>query len=574
MANAPVEMHQDPLRQVLEECKLGLIGVGFFSLVMNVLLLTGPFYMLQIYDRVLPSQSLPTLLVLSVLAAGLMGIYGALDFLRSRLMGRIGTFLDLRLAGPAFDLGMDTGSKAGVGGDPTRDLRTVRQYLVGPAAVGLFDIPWLPVYLAVVFLLHHVLGWMAVIAALLLITLAVLNAAASKGPVRAAIAREFKEDAFVAACRRNAETLRILGMRLDLGRIWLTEHARLLKDSQTGSDRNALYSSLSRALRLLAQSAVLGVGAFLVVDNSLSAGALIAASITFARALAPVDLAIGQWRGVVAARQSWQRLQSYLSCSSRPVSRVALGRPHQTFSAASLSVASPDRGSIIVEGVSFQLRAGDGLGVIGASGCGKSTLVRGLLGAWPAVQGEVRLDGATFDQWREEDLGAHIGYLPQDVHLFNGTIAQNIARFRHDATADAVIAAARLAGVHQLILSLPDGYETVIGAGGLALSAGQRQRVALARAVYGTPFLVVLDEPNAHVDGEGEFALINAIRALRAAGSIVVVVAHRKGVISDLNKLLLLNAGRVQCVGDTNIVMAHIASKSVARPGGLSVVAS
>jgi ATP-binding cassette subfamily C protein len=224
--------------------------------------------------------------------------------------------------------------------------------------------------------------------------------------------------------------------------------------------------------------------------------------------------------------------------------------------------------------VSFQLQAGDGLGVIGASGCGKSTLVRGLLGAWPAVQGEVRLDGATFDQWREEDLGAHIGYLPQDVHLFNGTVAQNIARFRHDATADAVIAAARLAGVHQLILSLPDGYETVIGTNGLTLSAGQRQRVALARAAYGTPFLVVLDEPNAHVDGEGEFALINAIRALRAAGSIVVVVAHRKGAISDLNKLLLLNAGRVQCIGDTNTVMAHIANKSVARPGGLSVVAS
>lgn len=571
MATAPAKLKQDPLRQVLLDCRSALIGVGLFSLIMNVLLLTGPFYMLQIYDRVLPGQSIPTLLVLSILVAGLMLVHGALDYVRSRLMLRIGSLFDLKLAHPAFDLA--TRQQPGVGGDPARDLRSVRHFLMGPAAVGLFDIPWFPVYIAVVFALHPVLGWMAIASSIALVALAVLNASASQAPVREAMTREANEDAFINVCRYNSETVGVLGMRRELGRIWEVEHAQLLSANQTGGDRSALYSSLSRTLRLLLQSAVLGVGAVLVVESTLSAGALVAASITFARALAPVDTAIVQWRGVVTARQAWLRLTTHFAGTTHIHERVTLGRPHQTLTVEDMTISTPSGGSIIVKSASLQLQAGDGLGIIGNSGSGKSTLVRGLLGAWPMVKGEVRLDGATLSQWREDELGAHIGYLPQDIHLFNGTVAQNIARFRQDSTSEAVIAAAKIAGVHELILSLPDGYETLMGPAGVVLSAGQCQRVAVARAVYGQPFLVVLDEPNSHADAEGEFSLINAMRTLRAAGSIVIVVAHRRGAIAEMNKLLLMNAGQVELFSDKNTVLSQIASKSTVNHGGLRAVA-
>ncbi len=571
MAKPPAKLDQDPFRQVLLDCRSGLIGVGLFSLIMNVLLLTGPFYMLQIYDRILPSQSIPTLLVLSLLVAGLMLVHGALDYVRSRLMTRIGSLFDLKLARPAFDLA--TRQQPGMGGDPARDLRCVRHFLMGPAAVGLFDVPWFPVYIAVVFVLHPVLGWMAIAASIALVTLAVLNASASQAPVREAMTREANEDAFINVCRYNSETVGVLGMRRDLGRIWQVEHAQLLSANRTGGDRSAFYSSSSRALRLLLQSAVLGVGAMLVIEHTLSAGALVAASITFARALAPVDMAIAQWRSVVTARQSWLRLKTRFAGTTHGDERVALGRPSETLSVDGLTVSTPNGGAIVVHAANLHLKAGDGLGIIGNSGSGKSTLVRGLLGALPTTKGDVRLDGATLSQWSEDELGAHIGYLPQDVHLFNGTVAQNIARFRQDSTSEAVIAAAKIAGVHQLILSLPDGYETLMGPSGVVLSAGQRQRVGLARAVYGQPFLVVLDEPNAHVDGEGELSLINAMRTLRAAGSIVIVVAHRRGAIAEMNKLLLMNEGRVELFGDKNTVLSQIAAKSTVNHGGLRAVA-
>ena len=540
---------------------------------MNVLLLTGPFFMIQIYDRILPSQSLATLVALSLLVCFLMAAYGSFDYIRSRLVTRIATLIDLQFAGAVFGDGMRAGARSTQGGDPTRDLKVLRQFLTGPSAIGLFDVPWLPVYLGVVFALHPALGWMAVIAAALLIALAVTNAHQSRSPSRETTLHEIREDGIVSACRRNVETIRAMGMHANLQRIWLSEHTRVLAATRNGADRSALFSSLSRAFRLLLQSAVLAVGAWLVIDNALSAGSLIAASITFARALAPLDAAIAQWRSVVTARQSWLRLRDLLAEAPPSAPHVALDKPRRTLSVECVAVAAPNRRNILVDGASFHLQAGDGLGIIGPSGSGKSTLVRGLVGAWPMVRGEVRLDGATPSQWDAQQFGRCIGYLPQEVQLFDGKVSDNISRFNPSGASEAIIAAAKLAGVHECILALPQGYSTVLGSEGVVLSSGQQQRIALARAVYGSPFLIVLDEPNAHLDLEGEQALSRTIQAVRKSGSIVLVVAHRKTAISELNKLLVLEAGKIVHFGDKDGVFAEIAARSKPQDGGLRVVA-
>ncbi len=377
----------------------------------------------------------------------------------------------------------------------------------------------------------------------------------------------------MASAQRNAEAISAMGMLPDLTRVWRETHSGLLNVTQNAADRNAAYTAVSRTLRLILQSAILGVGAYLVIGNELSPGALIAASIIFARALAPIDGAIGQWRSVAAARQSWRRLRQAVQGVQHTSNGLELPAPARTLTLDGVAVAPPGAQSSIVAGVTFTLAAGEGVGVIGASGSGKSTLLRGIVGAWP-ISGELRLDGATPDQWTAAARGSFIGYLPQDIELLSGTVAENIARFRSDATDTAVIAAAELAGVHELIVSLPDGYETRVGVDGVTLSAGQRQRVALARAVYGEPFIVVLDEPNSNLDADGEVALSQAIAALRARNCIVVVAAHRKAAIANLDKLLYLKAGQAVAFGDKERVLAHVRAEGAAPPGGLRVVGS
>lgn len=566
------KIEKTSLNTVYLACRYGLIGVGIFSALMNILLLTGPFYMLQIYDRVLTSHSIPTLVALSILVAGLLSIYGLFDFLRTRLMVRLAAILDLELSDQTFEASVSGPLKRPMLGDPSRDLRTVRQFINSPVAAGLFDIPWFPFYIGVVFLLHSLLGWLAIFGAFVLITLAILNAIFSRAPELTANQTGFQEEQFLGLSRLNAETVVAMGMMGNLKRQWFSMHEKVLSSGQTGADSNARFTSLSRALRLILQSAILGVGAYLVIGNELSPGALIAASIIFARALAPVDMAVAQWRGIVAAYQSWGRLgQAVLSIAPRE-EHIQLELPKETIILEEFSVTAPNQEKYLAERVSFELKAGEGLGIIGASGSGKSSLLRGLVGVWPSPKGEMRVDGATLDQWSDEDRGKFIGYLPQDVLLFDGTIAENIARFQESAPSEKILEAAKRAGVHNLVLSLPDGYETIIGGQGVSLSAGERQRIGLARAIYDTPFLVVLDEPNAHIDADGEQALIAAISQLREAGSIVIVVAHRRAAIANIEKLLFMHDGKAQAFGEKDKVMEHIAKMRGQKSGALRIV--
>lgn len=562
--------HTD-LKSAKAACVSGLIGVFLFSALMNVLLLTGPFYMLQIYDRVLTSQSIPTLVALSILIAVLLGLYGLFDFVRTRLMTRIGNTLDLHLAEDTFAASLQSGL-AGKPGDPARDLRTVRQFVGGPAAAGLFDIPWMPAYIAVIFVLHPLLGLLAVTGAMILILIALTNGLLAQKPEQEAARSAVQEDRFVGASRQNAETIQAMGMLGDMQRTFGGLHKEALVAGQKGTDTNAAFSAPSRSLRLILQSAILGVGAYLVIAAELSPGAMIAASIIFARALAPVDMAIAQWRSVVAARQSWQRLKEALSETTATDKGVSLPLPSQSLVVSDLYVALPGQQSVLASNISLLANAGEGIGIIGASGSGKSSFLRGLVGAWPIVHGEIRIDGATLDQWSLADRGRFIGYLPQEVYLFEGSVAQNIARFQMNATSEDILEAATTAGAHDLILQLPDGYDTQIGSNGVTLSAGQRQRVALARALYGQPFLVVLDEPNAHIDSAGERALLTAIDRLKARGAIVLVVAHRKAAIARLDKLLVMHEGKPQLFGPRDEVLAEITARMTEDEGGLRVV--
>ena len=561
--------------EALASCRSGLRGAFAFSLIMNVLLLTGPFYMLQIYDRVLTSQSVPTLVALSVLVGLLLALYGFFDFLRTRLMARVAAIVDLHLAGNAFREAVrlgDSGATSVASAEALRDLRGVRQFVGSPAATGLFDIPWMPAYVAVIFVLHPILGWIAVGGSLALIVIALTNEGRGRRPAQQLMLSATREDSFVASARLNAETVKAMGMLGDLARLWHTQHGQTADAQRVAGDSNSGYAALSRSLRLILQSAILGTGAYLAIANELSPGALIAASIIFARALAPVDVAVAHWRSIAAARQSWNRLKATLAGAKNQIAvATELPAPHHTLVVDRLYVAPPGQNSVIIHDVSFALKAGEALGVIGASGSGKSTLARGLVGAWPAVRGEVRLDNATLTQWDEGVLGHHIGYLPQDVHLFEGTVAENISRFRADAASEDVVAAAKLAGTHDMIVQLPDGYDTRIGSQGITLSAGQRQRLGLARALFGNPFLIVLDEPNAHLDAEGEMSLVSAIDALRVAGKVVVVIAHRKTAITKVDKLLWMANGKVSAFGPKDQVLADIQQKASSN-GGLRVV--
>jgi len=564
-----------PVKEALALCRFGIVGAILISMVMNVLVLTGPFYMLQIYDRVLPAHSISTLVAFSILALILFVTYGSLDLIRTRLMAHLGAVLDLKLADVAFNQHTQVFGQIAGGSESLRDLGIVRQFLAGPAAVGLLDVPWLPLYMGIIFLLHPVVGWVAIGSAVVFLIIAGCNEWTSRGPARVAEAYRRREDQFVTDARANADTIRGMGMIGDLRRHWHGAHINTIEVARHGSDVNASFAVLSRTLRLIVQSSILGIGAYLTMQNALSSGALIACSIIFARALAPVDQAVAHWRTILYARQSWIRLRSVAVQVTADEERIELRPPSRSLAVSNLSVASPDRKKMILPSVSFRLEAGDCLAVIGASGAGKSSLVRALVGSVPSVSGEIRIDGAMLQQWTNAARAKHIGYLAQDVQLLDGTIWQNISRFQHGVSSEAVISAAEMGGVHNLIVSLPDGYDTVVGHHGVTLSAGQKQRIGLARAVFDRPFFIILDEPNAHLDREGDLALGLTLRQLRAAGSIVVVAAHRAHILSEVNKMLLLEEGRPGLFGSKEEILAHLAASArKQQQGGLHVVSA
>jgi len=561
------------LATALGACRRAFIATALFSGVSNLLMLAGALFMLEVYDRVLPSRSVPTLVALLILVAGLYGAQGLIDMIRSRILVRVGRSLDEAMSMRVYDtivrLPLKIGAK-GEGSQPIRDLDAVRGFLSGIGPVAFFDLPWMPVYLAICFLFHTFIGLTALFGAIVLVTLAVLTEVKTRRPTRSAAQFAMARNALLEASRRNAEAITAMGMTGRISKRWSDLNRNYVAASGRASDVGGGLGAMSKVLRLLLQSAILAVGAWLVINQESTPGIIIAGSILGARALAPVDLAIANWRGFVGARQSWQRLSRLLGALPKANEPMPLKPPAHTLVVQNGAVAPPGHSKIVCQDVNFTLAAGKALGVIGPTASGKSSLARMLVGVWNPARGTVRLDGATLDQWSPEALGRHIGYVPQDVELFNGTVAQNIARFEEPPDADAVIAAAQAAGVHDLIINLPDGYETVVGEQGSALSAGQAQRIALARALYRDPFLVVLDEPNSNLDAEGDEALTRAILGLRARGAITVVVAHRPSAIAGVDYILIMAKGRQQQFGPKEEVLTRVTQPNAA-PRALKV---
>ena len=537
-----------------------LLFIFLISGMVNVLALTGSFYMMQIYDRALSSQSIPTLLALSGLAIGLYLVQGMLDVSRSQILVRLGARFDDKLAPLAHRVTIDMprfGFSTAEAMERGRDVDTLRQFAAGQGPMALFDLPWMPLYLVFVYCLHPWLGILCFAGALILTGLTVLTEILtqkhSTSTQQASIARAGMIDSHA----RNAEVIRAMGISARaVARFDKLNTAHLELQTKT-SDITGTFSGISKVLRMILQSAVLGVGAYLTIKGDMSAGAIIAASVASARALAPVDLAISQWKNVVSARRSYARLGDTLTALDEPPMQVSLPSPRRDLKIEKITVAAPSNGTIVLSDVSFELKAGQAAGIIGPSGGGKSSLARGLTGVWPLLRGNVRLDDADLEQWPSDVLGKSVGYLPQDVSLLDATIGQNICRLDPDADSKKILDAAMAAGVHEMIVRMPQGYNTELGPNGTALSAGQRQRIGLARALYDNPFLIVLDEPNSNLDADGESALTQAMLSVRARGGIVVVVAHRPSALAAVDLIGVIQNGRLSAFGPKDEIFAQ-----------------
>jgi ATP-binding cassette subfamily C protein len=533
----------------------------------NVLSLTGAFFMLEVYDRVIPSRSIPTLIGLLAFALILYIFHGAVEAIRSRILSRVGSALNESLGTRLLELVLRAPLEGGGetnGLQPLRDLDQIRAFLSGTGVPALFDLPWMPVYIAVCSLFHPLIGLAALAGAIVLAALALVSDRKTKTAAKSVIEHGMACNALAETGRRNAEVLSVLGMQDQLVARWGVSNQEYMAAHRRVADTSSGLGSISKLFRIALQSGVLALGAWLVIGNMATAGVITAASILVARAMAPAELAIANWKGFVQARQSWERLSDLLKRAPIEVALDILPAPCRALVVERISVTPPGAGRPVVQDVNFTLEAGQGLGVIGPSGSGKSSLIRVIVGVWPAMRGAIRLDGAALDQWPRRALGLHLGYLPQDAELFAGTVAENISRFERNAPAETIVAAAHAAGIHDLILRLPQGYATRIADGGVGLSSGQRQRIGLARALYRDPFLVVLDEPNANLDVEGENALTHAIRGVRARGGICVVVAHRPSALDAIDRVLILGDGRVQAFGPRDAVL-----KRVMRPTGM-----
>jgi PrtD family type I secretion system ABC transporter len=552
---------QSEIAGFLVSCRRIFWALALFSGLSNLLMLNGSFFMLQVYDRVLPGRSIPTLVTLLFLATLLYVLQGGLDLVRNRISARVGRHMDERLGLRIFDaivrLPLKTKRDAD-GLQPLRDLDQVRGFLASGGATALLDLPWIPLYLAICFLFHFWIGMTALMGGLVLVALTVLTEARTRGPAKASSRHAAERSALAGEGRRNAEVLQAMGMRRQAALRWQEVNKKYLAAQERSSDVVSGLGGASKVFRALLQSFVLAVGAALVISQESTAGIIIAGSILTARALAPVEIAIANWKNFVAARQAAGRLDRLLQLLPDEVAPLELPQPTRALLVEHLQVVAPGSEKQLLTDVSFSLQSGQAVGIIGPSGAGKSTLARALVGVWPHCRGKIKLDNAALEHWSSESLGAHIGYLPQDIELFEGSIAANIGRFDPKATAAAILEASKAAGAHEVILSLPDAYSTRVGEGGMALSAGQRQRIALARAFYGSPFLVVLDEPTSNMDADGEEALTQAILSVRRRGGIVVVVAHRPKALDGVDHVLVVGDGRMQSFGPKDAVLKKV----------------
>ena len=548
------------LHNALKACRESFLCVGFFSFFINALMLVPTYSMLQVYGRVITSGSLTTLTMLTLVMTGLVITLGCLEWTRSRIMVRVSNRLDMLLSRQVYKASFRRALESGgmdASAQPLNDLTGLRQFLSGNGLFAFFDAPWLPIYIAVMFMFHPWFGWVATGSALLLLLLAFINERLT-GPTLAQANKEhIGASLYTTKNLRNAEVIESMGMLENLMERWWNRQKNVLLLQSRASDKGAMISTLSRSFRILVQSLILGLGAYLAVDHQVGAGLVFAGSVLLGRALAPIDLMIGSWKGFIAARSQYARLNAILAKQQAQPERMALPAPKGDVQAENLTVAAPGSTIPIIKNISFSVPAGCVVGIIGPSAAGKSTLARALLGIWAPLQGVVRLDGADISAWDKHDLGPYIGYLPQDIELFEGSVSDNIARFTR-VDSEQVILAATTAGVHEMILLLPDGYDTVIGGDGVVLSGGQRQRIGLARALYGSPRLIILDEPNSNLDEVGDRALIAALHKIRLSGATLFVITHRTNIVSQLDRLMVMSNGGISLFGPRELVLTEL----------------
>ena len=552
---------RNELAEVLLSFRRAFLTVGSFSFFINLLMLTPAIYMLQIYDRALGSRNITTLLMLTLITLGLFGLMSVLEWIRSMVLVRVGARLDLDINSRVFDATFERNLRQ-AGQNPAQalnDLASMRQTLTGAGLIALTDAPWMPIYVLVIFMLHVQLGVFALIGVLFLVVLAVINERVSAGPLGEAQKLAMAANAQANNNLRNAEVIEAMGMLPAIRGRWFKLHEKFLMQQALASDRAGVLNAVTRFVRISMQSLALGYGALLAIEGEITPGMMIAGSIIIGRALAPVEVLITNWKQLVSARAAYGRLRELLQVYPARVVGMSLPRPEGVVLVENAATAAPGSRVLILKNVGFSLKAGELVAVIGPSASGKSTLARLLVGVWPPLAGSVRLDGAEVFKWNKDELGRYLGYLPQDIELFDGTVAENIARFG-ELDSEKILAAARAAGVHDLVLMLPMGYDTPLGDGGSALSGGQKQRIGLARALYGDPALIVLDEPNSNLDDQGEAALAETLRRLKAEKRTVMIITHRMSTLAVADSILVMHEGTVKLHGPRDQVLAALRS--------------
>ncbi len=555
------------LRSGLQPCVSALATTIAFSFFINLLAFTSPLYMLQIYDRVIGSRNETTLLGITLLVGYLLIINALLEMLRARIMIHASHAVDHKLAGAVFDATHSAGLHFPrlAQGQSLRDLDSIREFVAGPGLIALCDLLWMPIFITACFILHPWFGAIAIGGAIIIFGLTLASEMVTTRRLGLASKASIGATQRAVSALRNGEVIQAMGMLGVLRNAWLDQHGEALNLQAKAGARSGLIAAASKFVRMFLQTMILGLGAYLAIHNQISAGMIIAASIFIGRALAPVEGVVASWKGMTNARGSWARLAKLFAVAGEPRQQLKLPRPLGHLKLEAVTAGPPEQSRATLRGVSFEALPGEVMGIVGPSAAGKSSLARVITGVWPQFSGHVRLDGADFAHWDPQERGQYVGYLPQDVELFSGTVAENIARFQQ-VESDTIIETARLCGCHDMIQLLPDGYNTAIGEGGAALSGGQRQRIGLARAFFGRPSLVVLDEPNASLDQSGEEALIETVRRFRSFGSTIVLITHKINVLAVADKVLVLDDGMVQAFGSRDDVLKRLTAPRAVRP--------
>lgn len=562
MSSKPLSSTKNELIDLLKTLKGSFYFAAFISLFINILMLVPTLYMLQLYDRVLASRSMETLIMLTIIVVFLFFVLGMLEFIRSRILIRVGNAIDAKMSNRLFDAMFALANRhpGKATAQPLGDLTQIRQFLTGTPLFAFFDAPWIPIYIGIMFVFHPMFGYFAIFAAIVAVSLTLINEKRTKAGLEASNKYYQSSQAFISSSLRNSEIIEAMGMHGNVRRRWYNRYISFLNEQSNASDEAGVWSNTSKIVRMLMQSLVLGLGGYLAIIGEVTPGMMIAGSIIMGRALAPIDLMTGTWKQFSGARTSYGRLGGLLAEFTVPVKPTPLPAPQGFIDLEQIVVLPPDSKVPSIRGVTLSIKAGETVAVIGPSAAGKSSLARAMLGVWPCVNGKVRIDGAEIGHYDREVLGQYIGYLPQDIELFDGTISENIARYE-DPKPEMVVEAAQVAGVHEMILQLPQGYDTPIGPGGIALSGGQRQRVGLARAIYCYPKIIVLDEPNSNLDDVGERALTQAILELKKRGSTVILITHRPAILGIVDRIAFMRDGLLQLFGTRDEVLAALQPK-------------